>query len=104
MPYQDVVGVADTDKSTASWMSPMKMFEYMSAKKPIISSELPVLKEILNKNAVLVRHNNVNDWVNAIKYLSVEKNRNLILSNAYNDFLKKHTWDIRAKNILKNLF
>ena len=31
------------------YTSPMKMFEYMASKKPIISSNLPVIREMLNE-------------------------------------------------------
>ena len=29
---------------TSDWMSPLKIFEYMSSKRPLISSNLEVLK------------------------------------------------------------
>ena len=56
MPYQKIVSVGYAGSDTASWMSPMKMFEFMSSGVPFISSDLPVLREILvhEKNCLLV--------------------------------------------------
>ena len=35
---------------TSKWMSPLKLFEYMQAKKPIITSDLPAINEILTND------------------------------------------------------
>ncbi len=38
----------------------MKMFEYMAAKKAIVSSDLPVIREVLNEdNSILVEPDNI---------------------------------------------
>lgn len=101
MPYQRQVSV-EGGGDTSSWMSPMKLFEYMSAKKAIISSDLPVLREVLNEeNAMLVEPDCVDSWVEAINKLNEVELRNKIAVNAYEDFLDKFTWDMRAKNIAK---
>lgn len=104
MPYQEEIGVFNFDKSTAKWMSPMKLFEYMSSKKAIISSDLPVLRELLDTgNSILVRPDCVPDWIDAIKSLSEKDLRDKLSTNAYQDFLNKYTWDIRAENIFSNI-
>ena len=61
MPYQKKVSIGSGAHDTARWMSPMKMFEYMSSSVPIISSDLPVLRDILTdgENALLVPPENV---------------------------------------------
>ena len=46
-PYQTRVSVAGGRVNTAQWMSPLKIFEYMAHAKPIIASDLPVLREVL---------------------------------------------------------
>jgi glycosyltransferase involved in cell wall biosynthesis len=105
LPYQEKLHVFNYNKSTAKWMSPMKLFEYMSSKKAIISSDLPVLREVLNcENSILVKPDNVSDWVNAIIKLATEKEfRERIATNAYEEFKLKYTWTIRAKNIFNNI-
>ena len=51
-PYQEKVFLQN-NMNTVKWMSPLKIFEYMSSGKPIISSNLLVLREVLvnEKNA-----------------------------------------------------
>ena len=74
-PYAEKVSVKGI-KDTSKYMSPIKIFEYMSQNKPIIASNLDVLKEVLNsKNSILVQSNDTNGWINAIKDLQDIKKR-----------------------------
>ena len=85
-------------------MSPLKLFEYMSSKKPIISSDLKSIKEILthNHDAILCDPDNFQEWIRAIERLNNNKDLvSRISQNAYKSFLLKFTWDIRALNIIK---
>lgn len=105
-PYQRKVHLEGGDITTEKWMSPLKIFEYMSSKRPIISSNLKVLKEVLihKENCLLVNPENLDDWVLAIKLLqSNSKLKNYIIKNAYNDFKKKFSWNVRVKNYSKIL-
>ena len=53
MPYEQVI-TGSSGGNTAEVCSPMKMFEYMAAGRAILSSDLPVLREVLGQaNAVL---------------------------------------------------
>ena len=29
------------------WMSPLKLFEYMAAERPVVTADLPVLREVV---------------------------------------------------------
>jgi glycosyltransferase involved in cell wall biosynthesis len=102
MPYQDKVSIAGaTGMNTSQWMSPMKLFEYMASKKPIIASDLKVLREILNENnSILVDCNDINGWIDALEKLKDPMLRKNLATKAFNDFKSNHTWDIRAKRIL----
>ncbi|MBP5468284.1 MAG: glycosyltransferase family 4 protein [Candidatus Riflebacteria bacterium] len=56
-PYSNKVYTENyKKKNIVNWMSPLKIFEYMASKKPIVASNLPAIKEILedNKTALLV--------------------------------------------------
>jgi glycosyltransferase involved in cell wall biosynthesis len=84
-------------------MSPLKLFEYMSVKKPIISSNLPVLREILksNYNCKLVKYNSFSDWNLSIQFLRNNPEfSNKLAQNAFLDFESCYTWDIRAIRII----
>lgn len=104
-PYQREVNVSGNNNiSTAEYMSPLKIFEYMGSKKTIICSDLPVIREILNdSNARLVAPDNIDEWLMAIEELrdSTEL-RNTLAQQAFKD-VQKHTWLQRAKNLLQDI-
>lgn len=106
MPYQQKVSVSLKSVNTASWMSPIKMFEYMSVGTPIISSDLQVLKEVLidRHNSLLVKPDDIIEWLTALNLLIKDKNLAVRLgSNAYREFIEKYTWEIRAKRMLEDI-
>lgn len=68
MPFSRKVAVSGNRGDTSAVMSPMKMFEYMAAGRLIISSDLPVLREVLGEhNAVLCPPDDVAAWVAAVR-------------------------------------
>ena len=100
-PYQKKLGgVGDID--TARYMSPLKIFEYMSSKKAIISSNHKVLKEILRNrgNSLLCDPDNFFDWLKALNKLENKKFREYLALNAYKDFKNYYTWDKRVQKIM----
>ncbi|MDD5031494.1 MAG: glycosyltransferase [Patescibacteria group bacterium] len=88
-------------KHYAFYMSPIKMFEYMASQRPIITSDLPAIREILNEDkAFFVKPDNPESLAEGIK--EVLQNRALadkILKKAYQD-VKHYTWKNRAINII----
>jgi glycosyltransferase involved in cell wall biosynthesis len=90
-------------KDIGQWTSPLKAFEYMAAGKPIIASDLSILREILEHehNALLCLPDSVLAWQNAIERLrNDQKLRDRLGRNAYNDFMANHTWKKRAKKVI----
>ncbi len=101
-PYEEQVKVYGNKLNTSEYMSPLKIFEYMSFKKAIISSNNSVLKEVLknNINCLICDYKNPSDWIQKIKLLS--KNKKLftkLSSQAHIDFKRKFTWSLRAEKI-----
>ncbi len=94
-----VYGVGDQG-DTSQFMSPLKIFEYMSHKKAIIASDLPVIREVLNSdNSMLIKPENINDLVNSISFLKNKENRKKIANKALNDF-EKYSWKNRAIKLM----
>lgn len=83
------------------YTSPLKMFEYMSYAKPMIASDLPVLKEVLDDQiAIFAGHEDVSDWEKALDRLTDPLIREKIGKQAYQRFNEKYTWEKRAERIL----
>ena len=103
MPYQKEVSVS-SGGNTVDWMSPMKTFEYMATGKPLISSDLPALREVLNEDvAVLVEPDNVEQWKSSIENtLTNSSFANKIAQNARQK-AEANPWESRAHNILGSL-
>jgi len=106
LPNQRVVlahGAVGGGINISGYTSPLKLFEYMSHKKAIISSDLPVLREVLNEtNSLLVEHDNIDNWIKAIEKLKNISVREKIATKALNDFYF-YTWKNRASNIITRL-
>ncbi len=82
-------------------MTPLKMFEYMASKRPIIASTLPSIKEILNEhNSFLVEPDSINELSKMIDYvLNNATQATLRSDNAFNDVFK-YQWTNRAAKII----
>jgi glycosyltransferase involved in cell wall biosynthesis len=103
MPYpRSGIGVASGKSDTYRWCSPMKMFEYMATGAPIVSSDLPVLGEVLrhDHNALIAPADAPASWQHAIRRLvdDPELARRLA-DQAFADLVRDHTWDARVRQI-----
>ena len=104
MPYQKSVSIGVAGQDTAQWMSPMKMFEYMASGVPLVSSDLPVLREVLEegRNALLVAPGDPRAWVAAVDRLAFDPGFAAYLgANAHADYKKLYTWAARARQLLE---
>jgi glycosyltransferase involved in cell wall biosynthesis len=104
-PYQETVCVYGGGGNTVKWMSPLKIFEYMAAGKPILASDLPVLREILmhKKNCLLALPKDVDKWMSNLELIKNDiKLRESLGQSAQEDFKKNYTWRSRAKNIIND--
>jgi glycosyltransferase involved in cell wall biosynthesis len=101
-PYQERVTIYGGEKDIAPWMSPLKLFEYMSFGKPIICSDLPVLREILQdgRNALLCAPDDLKAWISALRRLSDASGRARLGDAARDDFEREYSWRRRADRII----
>ncbi len=103
MPYGERVEVSGGGDSSAV-ASPMKAFEYMAAGRAILSSDLPVLREILDEAwAVLLPPDDVERWQRAIESLRQDEDRRRQLGARAREQAEKHSWVSRARRALAGL-
>ena len=97
----DVVVLPNIMKGLSEYTSPLKLFEYMASKRPIVASDLPTIREILNdENAILVEPGNPKALAKGIeRVLNDEEFAKRIVEKAYKD-VQEYTWDKRAEMIL----
>jgi len=103
MPYpRSGIGVASGKSDTYRWCSPMKMFEYMATGAPIVSSDLPVLGEVLrhDHNALIAPADDAASWQRAItRLLDDPALARRLADQAFADLVRDHTWDARVRQI-----
>ncbi len=86
---------------TVNHTSPLKLFEYMAAGKPIVASNLPSIREVLRdgENAVLVEPGNPTALTSGLRrVLEDRKLAERIASRAF-DEAAEYSWDCRAERV-----
>jgi len=85
--------------------SPLKLFEYMAARRPIVASDLPSIREILTDgvNAVLVEPDSPGALAAGIRRVLDDPEWAAgLAARAYED-VKQYTWEKRGRRILDRL-
>jgi glycosyltransferase involved in cell wall biosynthesis len=101
MPYSRSILGSSGLANSAAVASPMKMFEYMAAGRAIVSSDLPVIREILNEtNAVFCKPDEVGDWRLVIESLLEDEHRRIGLGTQAQKDAQGYTWVARARRIM----
>jgi len=103
MPYE--LSIAGSGGgNTADICSPMKMFEYMAAGRAIMTSDLPVLREVLNEqNAVFCATQDIEAWEMAFgKLINDPIKRQTLGEHAIKD-VQAYSWNERATKALAKL-
>lgn len=101
-PYVDGPNQAIGSINTSRWMSPLKIFEYMSWGIPIIVSDLSVLREILNdQECYFVKTSEVNSWEETLNLAINDPLRHEKSAKAKETFHNYFTWEKRAQKISK---
>ncbi len=103
MPYQRHISVSSGGDS-APFANPMKAFEYLASGRPILASDLPVIREILHKDwAVLLPPEDGQAWREAVRGLQADPDRRAALGEAARRQAEGHSWQARAERALGGL-
>ena len=101
MPYSKKVFVRSNNLEVGSYMSPLKLFEYMASKGVVMATKMNVYKHVLNKNnSILLNNNSSKKWKNKIEKFFANKSNYNYLSKKSSIEAKNYSWDLRVKRIL----
>ncbi|TLN19001.1 glycosyltransferase family 4 protein [bacterium] len=104
MPYENHIA-GSSGGNSAEICSPMKMFDYLATGRPILSSDLPVLHEILNdRNAVFCQAEDLAAWEKALHGLINDEGRRRALGDQARSYARMHSWKDRASQAMAGLF
>lgn len=87
LPYQHSLKVFGGNVQSGDVIRPLKLFEYMASNRPIVASDLPGLREVLDcNNSILVSPENISEWIEAINILFNNPDmRNSLSAKAFED-------------------
>jgi len=83
------------------WTSPMKMFEYMASQRPIVTSDLPSIREVLDENnAILAEPDSPHGLAEGIKRALKNPDFSDKISAKAWETVQEYTWNKRTGRIL----
>jgi glycosyltransferase involved in cell wall biosynthesis len=102
----DVLVMPYTSRTrTAPFMSPLKMFEYMAAGRPIVATDFPSVREVLQDrhSAILVPPDEIGPLREGIQLALLEKDQAAKIAENARREVRKYEWGQRAHRILGQL-
>jgi glycosyltransferase involved in cell wall biosynthesis len=100
MPYERAIS-GSSGGNTVDVCSPMKMFEYLAAGRAIVTSELPVLREVLDENtAVFCATEELGAWETALGGLLADEKWREALGQHCRKVAQQYAWKERSKRAL----
>lgn len=93
-----------TGRDFGRWESPLKIFQYMAAGKPIIASDIPIVREILQHGvtALLAAAEDIEAWIAALRQLEDPALAQRLGTAARTDLAQRFTWAAKAQRIINH--
>ena len=97
-----VLPTSGKDQIGREFTSPLKLFEYMAARRPIVASDLPSLREILvtGKNAILVPPDDPDALARGLQEIVQKPELAIHIASQARKDVDAHTWRKRAQRAL----
>ena len=96
-----VIPNSNLDERTRAFTSPLKLFEYMASRRPIVASSTPTILEVLKyDSAVLVEPDNPLALKEGLLKISGDKKMADSLAKNARKEVENYTWEKRASKIL----
>lgn len=103
MPYERVIA-GSSGGNSAEICSPMKMFDYLAAGRAILSSDLPVIHEVLDETvARFAPPEDLPGWASALGELLADPILRRSLGNQAHGAAVGYSWKARAERALAGL-
>jgi glycosyltransferase involved in cell wall biosynthesis len=103
MPYGHSIS-ASSGQDIAEVINPMKMFEYLATGRPIITADLPVIREVLDETcAIFCPPGHAAAWKSAIESLLADEKRRALFASSARHESEKYTWLRRAESAVNGM-
>ena len=104
MPYSSKVTIRDGTEA-GKFTSPLKLFEYMAAGKPIVATGVPSVLEILRsgENSVVTPPDNAGEFIRALELVLADTELCARISEGARSDAAEYTWEKRVERIIGSL-
>lgn len=102
----DVLVLPNTgkDEVSARFTSPLKLFSYMAAARPMVVSDLPSIREVVTgESVVFFVPDDARSLADAIIAVSTDPALGARIATRARKDIEKYTWDARAREVLKSV-
>ncbi len=101
MPYSSRVTIRDGTEA-GKFTSPLKLFEYMAAGKPIVATGVPSVLEILRpgENSVVTPPDNAVEFIRALELVLADPELCARISEGARSDAAEYTWEKRVESII----
>ncbi len=98
----DILAIPYPDRSHfRNYGFPLKVWEYLASGRPIVYSNLEIIKEVLGAKGIVFEPGNAESFADAVLHIKKEKIALEEKAKQNRKFVESFTWDARASRILE---